>query len=82
MINTDTLQCHQVPAREVEPTEEMIDWLNSAPIEWSGDEEGVVLHQCEDVLASPGDWICCSQGDWFVLRAGDMEAIQNHPRLP
>jgi len=53
-------KCFRVPDRDVDPSEDMINWLNEHE-RWEGDSEGIVLYDDEygdsNNVCFPGDWI-------------------------
>lgn len=50
---------YQIPQHDVEPTEEMIEWLHENEEDWSGDECGIVLihNDGTEETGYPGDWV-------------------------
>lgn len=71
-IVTEGLTAWRVPHHSVDPSDQMVEWLNTCPIDWDGDESGVVIG---DDLAAPGDWVVEHRGQWFVLHRADLVAI-------
>jgi hypothetical protein len=69
-IQSERMVAWMVPNHQDEPEEEMIEWLNTCPLDWDGDESGINI-ACgaggDYVLASPGDWVVQHQGQWFVV---------------
>ena len=52
------IEAFQIPQRDEEPSEKMIEWLHKMDQEWEGDSEGIVIHTLEgDMHGQPGDWI-------------------------
>lgn len=50
------IEAVQVPARGEEPTEELIELVQTQ--DWIGDDEGIGINTLEGAMvASPGDWI-------------------------
>lgn len=62
------LEAWRVPASGTEPDERMVDWVNTCPVDWDGDDSGVTIG---DVLAAPGDWVVEYRGQWFVVHQRD-----------
>ncbi len=82
MISTEHMVAFRVPLHDEHPSEEMIEWLESSPLRWDGDESGIVFYnlgradrgspiECRDVIAAPGDWIVqiVRGNQWVVVPA-------------
>lgn len=69
----------QIPAHDVVPSDEMIDWLHTLKQEWDGDESGVtVLIGVENgeqqwVIGAPGDWLIQDEATGFVTVATEQQ---------
>lgn len=66
----------QVPAHDVMPSEEMIEWLHSIKQEWDGDESGITVlvgttegGEQDWRIAGPGDWLIQDEATGFVTVA-------------
>lgn len=52
------IEAFQVPARDEDPSQEMVDWLQAMDQKWEGDGEGIVIEGPTGTnTAFPGDWI-------------------------
>lgn len=73
-FTTPTITAYQVPKYNEDPGEDMIEWLNTCPNDWSGDDSGISFDQGGDefFLAAPGDWIVCAQDHWFAISNRDL----------
>lgn len=61
MIIDPDFKCFRVPDRNVDPSEEMVNWL-SEHNGWDGDSEGIVIYEMangetDHEVCFPGDWI-------------------------
>lgn len=78
-FSNEHITAYRVPLHDEDPTEEMIEWMNSSPLSWDGDESGICFYELgypetlwgsiPDLIAAPGDWIVHihSGNQWVVL---------------
>lgn len=67
---------YEIPNYNETPSDDMINWLNTFPLDqWEGDESGIVIHSedenGESVLGGPGDVVAAIGGRLRIFpRAG------------
>jgi hypothetical protein len=54
----------QIPSHEVDPSDEMIEWLHGLKQEWDGDDSGVTV--CIGVQDGEQVWATGGPGDWLI----------------
>lgn len=54
----------QIPPHEVDPSEEMIAWLNELKQEWDGDDSGIIV--CIGTQNGEQVWATGGPGDWLI----------------
>lgn len=78
--NTIRFNAHRVPPRDVDPSEQLMDFLHSCPYEWSGDSEGIVIFNQHDKdipsTAFPGDWIVVIDSQWLIVSVDMWPALE------
>lgn len=65
MIRTEHIVAFRIPERGAVTTEASmvehetaVEWLQTCPMNWEGDEEGIVINVGNDyVVATPGNWV-------------------------
>lgn len=65
---------YRVPLRGEEPSEEMVEWLHKNPLEWSGDDDGMIFEMPsgDEVSATHGDLITIVDGVYSVIKMVDV----------
>jgi hypothetical protein len=85
LVDKPHLTIWQVPLRDQMPCDELIEWLNSMPNAWEGDENGVSIQRLdapeEWMLVDPGGYIVENRGVWTILTTCDMRIVFEKVRV-